>query len=202
MSKLQRIVLVRHGETDGESSIRYHGASDVPLSEAGRAQMRELARSLRRESFDLVVASPLRRSWQAAWIAGAGAPVRLEPDFREIDFGRWEGLTKQEIAERDPELHQQWEAEGLAFDFPGGEAREAFRARTLAALERLKRSGATRVLVVAHKGTVRTIAEALLGGSPGNGDPELGAMLGLSCGPDGVWREGRRGSNPEGLEAA
>ena len=202
MSKLQRIVLVRHGETIGESSVRFHGASDVALSDAGRQQMRDLARTLGRECFDLVVASPLRRAWEGAWLMSGGAPVRLEPDFREIDFGRWEGLTKQEIAERDPELHQQWESQGLSFDFPGGEARAAFRERTLAALERLKQSGATSALVVAHKGTVRTVAEALLGAPASSGDPELGSALGLSRGSDGTWREGRRGSNPEGLEAA
>ena len=96
MSKLRRIVLIRHGETDGESSVRFHGSSDVALSEAGRAHLRAAARTLRGEVFDLVVASPLRRSWEAAWIVSGGAPVRLEEDFREIAFGRWEGLTAGE----------------------------------------------------------------------------------------------------------
>ena len=202
MSKLRRIVLVRHGETTGESSIRYHGATDVPLSDSGCAQMRDVAKSLVQENFDLVVASSLRRSWQAAWIVSGGAPVRLEPRFREIDFGRWEGLTKEEIAAADPQLYEEWQSKGTAFDFPGGEARSDFHARTLEGLENLKNCGATCALVVAHRGTVRSIAEALVGSPLAAEEPVLGAHIGLSCAADGSWNLGRRGSNPAGLEAA
>ncbi len=202
MSKLTRIVLVRHGETTGESSVRYHGASDIALSDEGRAQMRAAAKQMLRECFDLVVASPMRRSWEAAAIVSGGSPVRLEADFREIDFGRWEGLTKEEIHARDPELAAQWGEQGLAFDFPGGETREAFKQRTLAGLERLQASGASRALVVAHKGTVRTIVETLTGETFGADEPPLGAVIGISRGADGTWRVGRRSSDPAGLEAA
>jgi broad specificity phosphatase PhoE len=202
MSKLRRIVLVRHGETTGESSIRYHGATDVPLSDTGRVQMRDAAKGLVQECFDLVVASSLRRSWEAAWIVGGGTPVRLEPRFREIDFGRWEGLSEAEIVAADPQLHEQWQANTAEFDFPGGETRAGFRARTLEGLENLKQCGATSALVVVHKGTVRTIAEALGGSAMADGEPQLGGFIGLSCGADGNWHLGRRGSNPAGLEAA
>ena len=98
MSNLRRLVLIRHGETTGQSSIRFHGSSDVALSDEGRVQMREAARGLRTEVFDLIVASPLRRSWESARILSGGAPVRLEPDFREIDFGRWEGIPWKSVA--------------------------------------------------------------------------------------------------------
>ena len=95
MVPLRRLVLVRHCETEGNSSARFHGSGDVALSEPGRAQLRALIPALRSEVFDLVVASPLRRSWQAARILAGSAPLRLEADFREIHFGRWEGLTKE-----------------------------------------------------------------------------------------------------------
>ena len=65
---MSRILLLRHGETDGESSIRFHGVTDVTLSELGRAQMRSARRGLPDEAIDLVVASPLSRAWQAARI--------------------------------------------------------------------------------------------------------------------------------------
>ena len=64
MSQLRRLVLIRHGETVGESSVRFHGSNDVELSAEGRALMREVGRGLRGEVFDLVLASPLRRSWE------------------------------------------------------------------------------------------------------------------------------------------
>jgi broad specificity phosphatase PhoE len=199
MSALRRIVLVRHGETDGQSSIRFHGSGDVPLSDSGRAHMREISRGLAREVFDLVVASPLARAWESARILSGGAPVRIESDFREIDFGRWEGLTKQEIELADPVLYADWQARVAGFEFPGGEPRTDFRARVLRGLERLEQSGARSALVVAHKGVVRTVAEKLGGDPLPDDQPPLGGVVGLSRGADGVWRLGRRGSNPPGL---
>lgn len=196
MSALRRIVVVRHGETDGESSIRFHGCTDVPLSELGRAQMRETSRSLAREVFELVVATPLSRSWESARILSGGAPVRLESDFREIDFGRWEGLTKQEIEVADPVLYRDWQDRVAGFDFPGGEPRADFTKRVLRGLERLEQSGARSVLVVAHKGSARGIAEKLLGVALPDGEPPLAGVVGLSLGADGVWRAGRRSSEP------
>ena len=137
MSRLRRILLVRHGETDGESSIRYHGCTDVGLSESGLEQMARAARQLARQRFDLVVASPLRRSWRGAWIVGRGAPVRLECDFREVNFGRWEGLTIEEIRARDPLLCQNWIAGAEGFGYPGGESREEFQERVVRGVTRL-----------------------------------------------------------------
>lgn len=202
MSRLRRIVMIRHGETVGESSVRFHGSTDVELSEQGRSQMRQAARQLSREVFDLVVASPLRRSWEAAWIVAGGAPVRLESDFREIDFGRWEGMTRQEIEAADPVLYAEWQARAAGFAFPGGEPREQFRARVLRGLERLEGSGAAGVLLVVHKGPIRTIGEQLLGEPIGPEQVGLGQCLGLSRGADGVWFRGRRSSDPAGLADA
>ena len=82
MTQLRHLILVRHGETDGESSIRFHGSSDVALSSEGAAQMRAVAGAIGDETVGLVVSSPLQRAWRSAWIAGGGAPVRLESDFR------------------------------------------------------------------------------------------------------------------------
>jgi len=199
MSQLRRLVLIRHGETVGDSSVRFHGSNDVELSAEGRALMREVARGLRGEVFDLVLASPLRRSWEAASIIVGGSPVRIEHDFREIDFGRWEGMTKQEIEASDPLLYKDWQEKATGFDFPGGEPRAEFQARVLQGLERLEQSGATSALVVVHKGTIRTIADSLLEPPLAEGEPPLGGVVALSRGSDGGWVRGRRGAD---LEAA
>jgi broad specificity phosphatase PhoE len=194
MSKLRRIVMVRHGETVGNSKVRFHGSGDVALSDEGRAQMRDAAYRLRDETFDLVLASPLERSWEAAWIVSGGAPVRLEADFREIHFGRWEGLTREEIEASDPILYTDWQSKAEGFEFPSGERRADFRARVERSLAALLDSGATSALVVVHKGVIRTIAEKLLGEPLAEGVPDLGASVGLSRNSDGSWFLGRRSS--------
>ena len=138
---LRQILLVRHGETDGESSIRYFGSTDVELSDQGRAQMAQAAGRLASRRVDLWLASNLRRSWAAAGIVSRGALVRIDPDLREIHFGQWEGLTREEIQARDPVLFQDWQAGAERFEYPAGEARAAFRARIGRALERVPPAG-------------------------------------------------------------
>jgi broad specificity phosphatase PhoE len=200
MSKLRRIVLLRHGDTVGDSRTRFHGSGDVALSAEGRRQVQEAARALRTEVFDLVVASPLQRSWQSAWLAAGGAPVRIEADFREIHFGRWEGMTAQEIEASDPTLYRDWQAKAKGFEYPSGEPLDSFYGRIVRGVERLQASGATHVLAVLHKGVIRKIVEHLVGEPLESGIPELGHAVSISRRPDGSWFVGRRGSNPEGLD--
>ncbi len=199
MPRLDRLLLVRHGETLGNSSVRFHGRGDVALSDTGRAQMRALRDALVGEWFDLVVASPLRRSWESARIVcGGAAPVRVEDDFREIDFGRWEGLSAEEIEAADPILYRDWQDGAPGFAFPGGEPRKDFEERVHRGLDRLLASGARSALLVLHKGPVRAITARLLGEALPRGEPELAGSVALTrIGPD-RWRLGRRSSNPPG----
>ena len=194
---LRRIVMLRHGETVGNSSVRFHGKRDVALSEAGRTQMKRAAQGLFQEVFDVIVASPLRRSWEGAQLAvGCSAPVRLEDGFREIHFGRWEGLSKGEIELRDPLLYREWQERAAGFEYPGGELRADFQARVMRAFERVASSGAAGALLVGHKGVIRTLAEKLVG-SPLPADvPDLASEVSLSREPSGTWFLGRRGSDP------
>jgi len=199
MSQLRRIVLVRHGETDGESSVRFHGSRDVALADAGRTAMKHVASHLGSESFDVVAASPLRRSWQSAWIASRGAPVSLVPDFREVNFGRWEGMTREEIQASDPVLYEDWQNGADGFEYPGGESRADFKARVLGGLEALLAGGARSALLVLHKGVIRVIAESLSGETLDRDVPALGGVIQLTRGGDGAWFVGRHGSDPAAL---
>ncbi|MBW1883523.1 MAG: histidine phosphatase family protein [Deltaproteobacteria bacterium] len=195
MDRLGRLILVRHGETVGQSSIRYYGATDIPLSGVGRVQAREARRRIPGETFEAVWASSLARSWQAAQIIAPGHLVRLEADFREIDFGRWEGLTREEIERLDPVLYADWQTRNSGFEFPEGETRSVFRRRIGAGLARLRASGVRSALVVAHKGVVRTLLELVSRHTLAPETPELGGVIHVYRDPDGVWLTGRRGSD-------
>jgi len=199
MSRLRRIVWLRHGNTVGNSHERFHGSGDVALSEEGARQVREAARALRTDVFDLVVSSPLQRAWKSAWLVTGGAPIRLEPGFREVDFGRWEGLTAEEIRAADPVLYEDWQSGAPGFEYPAGELRAAFRERVLRGFAALESSGAANVLAVAHKGVIRTVVDHLVETPLSEGVPELAGLVSISLGPDGRWFVGRHGSNPAGL---
>src|SRR5713101_4904325 len=143
-SHASRFFLVRHGETEGESSIRYHGITDVPLSELGREQMRGAARAIvarRGEiNFGKVFSSPLVRASEGARIiTGEATSIVTTEEFAEVHFGLFEGLTADEIRERYPDHFAAWNADRLAPDYtyPEGESRADFAARVERGLERV-----------------------------------------------------------------
>jgi broad specificity phosphatase PhoE len=187
------LILVRHGETEGQSSIRYHGRGDVALDERGRAQMRAAARLLEGERFTKVFASPLIRASEGARIiAGEDSGVISIVEFAEIDFGDFEGLTIDEIRERFPHEFERWRAQRLeaAYQYPGGESGVAFRARVKVGMERMFefwRDGGHEfsgtALLVAHRGVIRLIVQRLTGITPAI---ELGSVQILDCDHD--WR--------------
>jgi broad specificity phosphatase PhoE len=200
---LKRLVLVRHGETTGESSIRFHGSTDVGLSELGIRQARRAGQRIPGEVYELVVASPLSRAWRTALIALPRHPIQLEADFREIDFGRWEGLTLEEIELLDPDLYQDWQSRTATFDFPfpDGERRSHFRARVERGLERVLAAPVSSAVIVAHKGIVRTVVEALTREALEQPHPELGEVLQLSQVTGDRYVLGPRSSNPRACSA-
>ena len=158
----QTLTFVRHGETEGQSSIRYHGRTDVPLSALGRAQMARVRDALAAQQFDSVYASTLSRSVHAAAIVGRTDAVVRVPQFDEINFGDWEGLTAEEIQNRDPDLYRRWMQADGEFRYPGGESVHELRARVAAALAEILATDSGDLLVVVHKGVIRAALAELL----------------------------------------
>lgn len=168
MTTDRRLWLVRHGETEGQSSIRYHGSNDVPLSDLGRSQIRTLLPLIANVSFTQVVHSPQSRAAESARLLVEGVdlapapPMRIDERLREISFGACEGLTREEIATAHPTFWADYEA-GRIDAFPGGEPRTTFASRVATAATELAAAdwrGDT--LLVAHRGTVRNTLMALL----------------------------------------
>ena len=104
-----RLYLVRHGQVaDGHTDI-YNGHNDVDLSAAGVSQCQYLANHLKDVKLAGIYSSDLTRTRRGAEIIneGRGLMVKTVPEFREINFGIWEGLSFQEIMTRYPDELQQ-----------------------------------------------------------------------------------------------
>lgn len=158
------LILVRHGETVGESSIRLYGRTDIELSDLGRDQMRRAGDALAHIDFRSVFVSPLARSAESARIilAGRGPAPVVVPEFAEIDFGDWEGWSLAEAEARDPEAFKARRVEGANFRFPGGESKLEFFSRCSDAANRLFSAAPAPALAVIHKGVIKGALAGLL----------------------------------------
>jgi broad specificity phosphatase PhoE len=95
--KEQRVYLLRHGETEWSLNGRHTGVTDVPLTENGRIAARRLEPILAKETFALILSSPLRRARETCELAGLGKQANVEPDLIEWNYGEYEGLKTEQI---------------------------------------------------------------------------------------------------------
>jgi broad specificity phosphatase PhoE len=160
----KRMILIRHGDLGDACRGRYIGRTDAPLSEMGKRQAAALAGELGRLSGAHLLCSPLLRARQTAEIAlGTADACDIDPDLREIDFGRWEGMGFSEIAASDPEAVGHWAALDEDFAFPGGEGIGDFGKRIGAVAGRIAADPAGTVVAFTHGGVIRYLICRFLG---------------------------------------
>jgi probable phosphoglycerate mutase len=160
-----RLVVLRHGRTGWNAEGRFQGQLDPPLDPVGRAQASRAAGQLAAvlpPGGTVVVSSDLVRAADTAAAGGArrDVPLRLDPRLRELFLGSWQGLTRQEVAERLPEQYADWLA-GRPVRGRGSEDPDEVAGRALAAVGDLPDAEAA--VVVTHGGTGLRLIEALLG---------------------------------------
>jgi broad specificity phosphatase PhoE len=155
-----RLFLLRHAQTVWNLERRYQGWTDSELTDAGRRQAEAAAKALGAEPLVAVYASTLARARDtaAAIAAPHGLPLLEDPDFREMAFGSWEGLTLDEVRAKDPEAYRVWAETPERFTAPGGESLADVRVRVLAALGKLRAAHEGKsVCLVAHGLSARVI---------------------------------------------
>lgn len=154
--------LVRHGETEWSRLGRHTGHTDVPLTDAGRAQAASVGRKLAGHEFAAVLSSPLSRALDTARLAGFGDRVETTDDLLEWDYGDDEGLTTPEIRAERPGWTV-WQ------DGPkGGETADQVAARADRVVTRV-RAGEGDAVVFAHGHLLRLLAARWLGEPPTEG---------------------------------
>jgi probable phosphoglycerate mutase len=175
-AQAEEVFLVRHGETEWSLSGQHTGTTDLPLTENGRQAAKRLEPLLSRTEFALVLASPLQRARQTCELAGLGDRMQVDPDLAEWNYGRYEGLTPQQVHRTAPE----W----MIFrdGCPGGESPEQVGARVDRLIGRV-RAVAGRVALFAHGHLFRVFAARWIGLPPAHGrhfllDPSTLCILG------------------------
>ena len=161
---VSRLLIWRHGRTEWNAAGRFQGQLDPPLDDEGRRQAAVVAPLLAAglPGDAVIVSSDLIRAVETAGVLTGllGTTLRTDARLREHGLGCWEGLTRDEVAERYPEQFADWRA-GRPVRGRGGEEAAHVAQRALAALADLPE--APIAVVVTHGGTAGRLMEALLG---------------------------------------
>ena len=157
------VYVIRHGETAWSLSGQHTGTTDLPLTDNGRRRAERLRPLLLKETFALVLVSPMQRARQTCELAGLGNGAVLEADLVEWNYGEYEGLTPKQIHEKVPG----W----LIFrdGCPGGEMPEQVGARVDRVIARA-RAVEGDVALFAHGHVLRVLAARWIGLPAGAGE--------------------------------
>lgn len=150
-----RLDYLRHGEPVGGSRFRGNGVDD-PLSNDGWRQMRATIAPL--GNWHRIVSSPMRRCRAFAdWLGDErGLPVEIHDDLREVGFGSWEGVDRDELKNARRAEYDAFYADPVNHRPAGAEPLAAFGARVAAVFDRLiETHSSEQLLVVCHGGVIR-----------------------------------------------
>ena len=163
MTKILPVLyLARHGETAWSLSGQHTGLTELPLTERGERNARNLGPRLAGLTFAKVFTSPLQRATRTCELAGFAAPAEVDRDLVEWNYGDYEGLRTAEIHDKRPE----WQL--FRDGCPGGESPDQIGARADRVLSRV-RAVSGDVLIFSSGHFLRVLAARWLGLEPVNG---------------------------------
>ena len=155
----QKILLVRHGETEWSLSGRHTSTTDIPLTPLGEKRAADLQPFLARWNFGLVLCSPRLRARRTCELAGWGSQAETDQDLVEWNYGDYEGLTTPEIRKTAPG----WTV--FTQPCPNGETAADVAARVDRVIARIREAGC-HTLLVGHSHSLRVLTARWLALDP------------------------------------
>ena len=158
------LILIRHGETQWTKLQKFQGSTDTRLTSKGRRQAYAIAKALKSSGIQHLYCSTLSRAKDTAEIIRRSIRKKVRTDGRlnELNFGHWEGKSRQQLLkERDP-IYARW-TRGQLLTPTRGESLQSMRKRSGNFIARcLKSHKGKRIAVVAHGGTIKMIIDEAL----------------------------------------
>ena len=160
------VILIRHGQSQGNAEGRFGGHTDTPLSPKGRKQAKATAKALASEKFSAIYSSDLPRAIETATPLAnlTGATLITTDAFRERSVGVMEGLTFEEAAEQHPDEYQALLHRDFEHVLQGGESYRQMLDRSSRALdEAIAENKGGRIAVFTHTGAICILSLHLMG---------------------------------------
>lgn len=150
-----KIVLIRHGETEGNKRKRYIGTTDEPLADTR-------ALDLKYPACDCVISSPLKRCVQTAEFIYPSGDIKICHDLRECDFGDFENKSYETLKHNADYIR--WLESNGTLPFPNGETHADFVSRCVNGFVSSLDANADSMAFIIHGGTIMAIMQSLFGG--------------------------------------
>lgn len=165
---MKRIIMVRHGQSETNVRKVFTGQLDVPLTSIGQEQARLMALYLDKYKVDKLYVSPLQRAVDTAKPIAErqNCPQEQTDALKEINSGKWQGLSFEEIAEKYPHTYEAWRSDMGSAEPDGGETCHQLYDRVTAFFEELLESPEQTVCLVCHATPIRMMESYIRGGSP------------------------------------
>lgn len=160
-----RIILVRHGECQGNREGLFRGRSDFPLNENGLIQAKELGTELRKFEPVKIFTSPLSRAKETARIISKQCHIEIEicEEMNNIKLGLWEGKTKDFIARQYPEQWAIWLSEPEKLVLTGMETLDEVQQRARKGLNNIiKNHAGDTVIIISHRAVLKPLIASCL----------------------------------------
>lgn len=160
-----RLYLIRHGETDWNKQKKFQGWTDIDLNENGKMQAELLGERFKDIKVDEIYSSPLQRSVNTAKPIAQIKNLSIieNENFKEINFGEWEGLTVSEIYEKAGEDFVTFMKKPEEGTFPGDGSFANVTKRIAEGLEEvLDGKEDKNIVIVSHGGIVRLTISYLM----------------------------------------
>ena len=166
MSLLTHVVLIRHGQSQGNAEGRFGGHTETPLSPLGRKQAAATATALANETFNAIYSSDLPRAIETASPLAQLSVVEIQSAeaFRERSVGVMEGLTFEEAAEQHPEQYGALLRRDFEHVLLGGESYRQTLDRASQKLDEvIEEHRGGRIVIFTHTGTICILVLHLMG---------------------------------------
>ncbi|HEX8142909.1 MAG TPA: histidine phosphatase family protein [Pyrinomonadaceae bacterium] len=165
-AQVKTVAFIRHGETPLHvGANRFCGELDPELTARGKEQAARAGELLTNimPVVDAAWTSPRRRARLTATLSLPPARWQVFEELRELSFGAWEGLTKEEASERTPEAYRAWEEDAYRNGPPGGESGREAQPRIDRLVDLIASSPVEHILLVSHITYLRLLIGSLIG---------------------------------------
>ena len=163
---ITEFIVVRHGETDYNNSLRFQGQIDIPLNQKGIEQAEKVAGFLKDIPLQAIYSSSLKRARTTAEIIGRvkGIEPQTTDALREMSFGIWENMNSSDIQKKYAKEWKDFFASPASTKIPQGESMSDVQKRAYPVVQQiLDQYPEGDVAFVAHGGIIRVLICTMLG---------------------------------------